>query len=174
MGVNLSGGKTRDGGSVVGASVFYNDVAGTDADGNKQRTGSQSSLDRLDQELKVRSLYGMLNSLYSYIPLLFICCLNLITKYIVSGHSFSQEVTNARCLRQEEKTQNIVNSSLRLSLLLSLRRQSISEHSSVLLVLVELPALRGTKGTKVSETNIKWWHSVFMNLINWTEILLRA
>uniref|UniRef100_A0A8C3LXB7 Sperm associated antigen 9 n=1 Tax=Chrysolophus pictus TaxID=9089 RepID=A0A8C3LXB7_CHRPC len=52
VGVNLSGGKTRDGGSVVGASVFYNDVAGTDADGNKQRTGSQSSLDRLDQELK--------------------------------------------------------------------------------------------------------------------------
>ncbi|XP_061232990.1 C-Jun-amino-terminal kinase-interacting protein 4 isoform X4 [Neopsephotus bourkii] len=52
VGVNLSGGKTRDGGSVVGASVFYNDVAGADADGNKQQTGSQSSLDRLDQELK--------------------------------------------------------------------------------------------------------------------------
>lgn len=55
VGVNLSGGKTRDGGSVVGASVFYNDVTGMDADGNKQQTGSQSSLDRLDQELKVRS-----------------------------------------------------------------------------------------------------------------------
>ncbi|XP_034644861.1 C-Jun-amino-terminal kinase-interacting protein 4 isoform X1 [Trachemys scripta elegans] len=52
VGVNLSGGKTRDGGSVVGASVFYNDVAGSDADGNKHQTGSQSSLDRLDQELK--------------------------------------------------------------------------------------------------------------------------
>ncbi|NWJ06068.1 JIP4 protein, partial [Crypturellus undulatus] len=52
VGVNLSGGKTRDGGSVVGASVFYNDMTGSDADGNKQRTGSQSSLDRLDQELK--------------------------------------------------------------------------------------------------------------------------
>ncbi|XP_025054951.1 C-Jun-amino-terminal kinase-interacting protein 4 isoform X4 [Alligator sinensis] len=52
VGVNLSGGKTRDGGSVVGASVFYNDVAGLEADGHKQRTGSQSSLDRLDQELK--------------------------------------------------------------------------------------------------------------------------
>ncbi|XP_025902567.1 C-Jun-amino-terminal kinase-interacting protein 4 isoform X3 [Nothoprocta perdicaria] len=52
VGVNLSGGKTRDGGSVVGASVFYNDMTGVDADGNKQRTGSQSSLDRLDQELK--------------------------------------------------------------------------------------------------------------------------
>ncbi|XP_059684345.1 C-Jun-amino-terminal kinase-interacting protein 4 isoform X2 [Gavia stellata] len=52
VGVNLSGGKTRDGGSVVGASVFYNDVTGMDADGNKQQTGSQSSLDRLDQELK--------------------------------------------------------------------------------------------------------------------------
>ncbi|XP_014806897.1 PREDICTED: C-Jun-amino-terminal kinase-interacting protein 4 isoform X2 [Calidris pugnax] len=52
VGVNLSGGKTRDGGSVVGASVFYNDVTGADADGNKQQTGSQSSLDKLDQELK--------------------------------------------------------------------------------------------------------------------------
>ncbi|XP_074871068.1 C-Jun-amino-terminal kinase-interacting protein 4 isoform X3 [Carettochelys insculpta] len=52
VGVNLSGGKTRDGGSVVGASVFYNDVDGSDADGNKHRTASQSSLDRLDQELK--------------------------------------------------------------------------------------------------------------------------
>lgn len=88
VGVNLSGGKTRDGGSVVGASVFYNDVAGTDADGNKQRTGSQSSLDRLDQELKVRSQYGMLNSLRSYTPLSFICSLNLITKYIIGGNSF--------------------------------------------------------------------------------------
>ncbi|XP_014733650.1 PREDICTED: C-Jun-amino-terminal kinase-interacting protein 4 isoform X1 [Sturnus vulgaris] len=52
VGVNLSGGKTRDGGSVVGASVFYNDVTAVDAEGNKQQTGSQSSLDKLDQELK--------------------------------------------------------------------------------------------------------------------------
>ncbi|NXX32330.1 JIP4 protein, partial [Nicator chloris] len=52
VGVNLSGGKTRDGGSVVGASVFYNDVTGVDPDGNKQQRGSQSSLDKLDQELK--------------------------------------------------------------------------------------------------------------------------
>ncbi|XP_035262847.1 C-Jun-amino-terminal kinase-interacting protein 4 isoform X7 [Anguilla anguilla] len=49
-GVNLSGGKTRDGGSIVGASVFYNDVAGTDS--HRQKKGSQSSLDRLEQELK--------------------------------------------------------------------------------------------------------------------------
>ncbi|XP_046530551.1 C-Jun-amino-terminal kinase-interacting protein 4 isoform X4 [Equus quagga] len=52
VGVNLSGGKTRDGGSVVGASVFYKDVAGLDAEGSKQRSASQSSLDKLDQELK--------------------------------------------------------------------------------------------------------------------------
>ncbi|KAK6478343.1 C-Jun-amino-terminal kinase-interacting protein 4-like isoform X13 [Huso huso] len=51
-GVNLSGGKTRDGGSIVGASVFYNDVTGSETDGIKQRKGSQSSLDRLEQELK--------------------------------------------------------------------------------------------------------------------------
>ncbi|KAK1331063.1 hypothetical protein QTO34_009011 [Cnephaeus nilssonii] len=52
VGVNLSGGKTRDGGSVVGASVFYKDVAGLDAEGSQQRSASQSSLDKLDQELK--------------------------------------------------------------------------------------------------------------------------
>ena len=50
-GVNLSGGKTRDGGSIVGASVFYSDVSGPESP--KKKTGSQSSLDKLDQELKV-------------------------------------------------------------------------------------------------------------------------
>lgn len=50
-GVNLSGGKTRDGGSIVGASVFYSDVSGPESP--KQKMGSQSSLDKLDQELKV-------------------------------------------------------------------------------------------------------------------------
>ncbi|XP_056285306.1 C-Jun-amino-terminal kinase-interacting protein 4 isoform X3 [Pseudoliparis swirei] len=49
-GVNLSGGKTRDGGSIVGASVFYNDVPGPESP--KKKTGSQSSLDKLDQDLK--------------------------------------------------------------------------------------------------------------------------
>lgn len=58
---------------MVGASVFYNDVTGVDADGNKQQTGSQSSLDKLDQELKVRSLQGTFNKLYSYSPLLCNC-----------------------------------------------------------------------------------------------------
>ncbi|ETE63194.1 C-Jun-amino-terminal kinase-interacting protein 4, partial [Ophiophagus hannah] len=52
VGANLSGGKTRDGGSVVGASVFYNDIAATDMDSGKPRSASQNSLDRLDQELK--------------------------------------------------------------------------------------------------------------------------
>ncbi|XP_067859914.1 C-Jun-amino-terminal kinase-interacting protein 4-like isoform X1 [Heptranchias perlo] len=52
VGVKLSGGKTRDGGSIFGASVFYNDVSGSEPDSNKQRRGSQSSLDRLEQELK--------------------------------------------------------------------------------------------------------------------------
>ncbi|XP_029977253.1 C-Jun-amino-terminal kinase-interacting protein 4 isoform X3 [Sphaeramia orbicularis] len=49
-GVNLSGGKTRDGGSIVGASVFYSDVPGPESP--KKKIGSQSSLDKLDQELK--------------------------------------------------------------------------------------------------------------------------
>uniref|UniRef100_A0A4W6F6V3 Sperm associated antigen 9 n=1 Tax=Lates calcarifer TaxID=8187 RepID=A0A4W6F6V3_LATCA len=49
-GVNLSGGKTRDGGSIVGASVFYSDVPGPESP--KRKIGSQSSLEKLDQELK--------------------------------------------------------------------------------------------------------------------------
>ncbi|XP_041072872.1 C-Jun-amino-terminal kinase-interacting protein 4-like isoform X1 [Carcharodon carcharias] len=52
VGVNLSGGKTRDGGSIFGASVFYNDMSGSEPESNKQRRGSQSSLDRLELELK--------------------------------------------------------------------------------------------------------------------------
>lgn len=51
-GVNLSGGKTRDGGSIVGASVFYSDVTGPESP--KKKIGSQNSLDQLDQELEVR------------------------------------------------------------------------------------------------------------------------
>uniref|UniRef100_A0A8B9RG80 C-Jun-amino-terminal kinase-interacting protein 4 n=1 Tax=Astyanax mexicanus TaxID=7994 RepID=A0A8B9RG80_ASTMX len=53
-GVNLSGGKTRDGGSIVGASVFYRDVSGVESGSLSpvQRKGSQSSLDKLEQELK--------------------------------------------------------------------------------------------------------------------------
>lgn len=53
--MNLSGGKTRDGGSIVGASVFYRDVSGGESGSPSPRytRGSQSSLDKLDQELKV-------------------------------------------------------------------------------------------------------------------------
>nr|XP_055031592.1 C-Jun-amino-terminal kinase-interacting protein 4 isoform X2 [Misgurnus anguillicaudatus] len=54
-GVNLSGGKTRDGGSIVGASVFYKDVSGGESgplSPRQKKKGSQSSLDRLEQELK--------------------------------------------------------------------------------------------------------------------------
>uniref|UniRef100_A0A671LLM2 RH2 domain-containing protein n=1 Tax=Sinocyclocheilus anshuiensis TaxID=1608454 RepID=A0A671LLM2_9TELE len=50
-GVNLSGGKTRDGGSIVGASVFYKDVSGGES-GPRKKRGSRSSLERLEQELK--------------------------------------------------------------------------------------------------------------------------
>lgn len=54
-GVNLSGGKTRDGGSIVGASVFYSDVSASESP--KKKVGSQSSLEKLDQELKVRPYF---------------------------------------------------------------------------------------------------------------------
>ncbi|KAL1263874.1 hypothetical protein QQF64_004229, partial [Cirrhinus molitorella] len=53
-GVNLSGGKTRDGGSIVGASVFYKDVSGPESGpiSSRKKRGSASSLERLEQELK--------------------------------------------------------------------------------------------------------------------------
>lgn len=35
VGVNLFGGKIRDGGFVVGVSVFYKDVVGLDIEGSK-------------------------------------------------------------------------------------------------------------------------------------------
>ncbi|KAM8946299.1 C-Jun-amino-terminal kinase-interacting protein 4 [Pelodytes ibericus] len=54
VGVNLSGGKTRDGGSIIGASVFYSDLPGSEAESQKMRSESQSSLDKLEQELKVQ------------------------------------------------------------------------------------------------------------------------
>ncbi|KAG8446007.1 hypothetical protein GDO86_013761 [Hymenochirus boettgeri] len=54
VGVNLSGGKTRDGGSIIGASVFYSDVPGAERDDQKTRSDSQSSLEKLEQELKVQ------------------------------------------------------------------------------------------------------------------------
>lgn len=50
--MNLSGGKTRDGGSIVGASVFYSDASVPESP--KKKVGSQSSLEKLDQELKVQ------------------------------------------------------------------------------------------------------------------------
>ncbi|XP_024120764.2 C-Jun-amino-terminal kinase-interacting protein 4 isoform X5 [Oryzias melastigma] len=49
-GVNLSGGKTRDGALLVGASVFYSDLSGSE--GPQKKAGSQSSLEQLDQELE--------------------------------------------------------------------------------------------------------------------------
>ncbi|XP_036816450.1 C-Jun-amino-terminal kinase-interacting protein 4 isoform X4 [Oncorhynchus mykiss] len=52
VGVNLSGGKTRDGGSIVGASVFYSDLTSPGPESRCRKTGSQSSLDKLDQDLK--------------------------------------------------------------------------------------------------------------------------
>lgn len=58
--MNLSGGKTRDGGSIVGASVFYSDVTGPESP--KKKIGSQSSLDKLDQELKVHCAGSILLS----------------------------------------------------------------------------------------------------------------
>ncbi|XP_033112095.1 C-Jun-amino-terminal kinase-interacting protein 4-like [Anneissia japonica] len=49
-GVNLTGGRTRDGGSIVGASVFYS--ASNLEDGQNTSQTSESEVDKLDEELK--------------------------------------------------------------------------------------------------------------------------
>ena len=50
-GVNLTGGRTKDGGSIVGGSVFYDNPPETEPV-NKD----ESDVGKLDQELKVRIL----------------------------------------------------------------------------------------------------------------------
>lgn len=58
-GVNLSGGVTKDGGSIVGASVFYNNnnikkQNNTDTDIERETTADESmEMKILDEELKV-------------------------------------------------------------------------------------------------------------------------
>ncbi|CAH1777196.1 unnamed protein product [Owenia fusiformis] len=48
-GVNLTGGKTKDGGNIVGASVFYSDPPpGVD---NKDNTSDETDLDKLNNEI---------------------------------------------------------------------------------------------------------------------------
>lgn len=47
-GVNLTGGRTKDGGCVVGASVFYSSPPETD-----RAIGDGTEVDKLDSELKV-------------------------------------------------------------------------------------------------------------------------
>ena len=44
--MDLAGGKTRDGGSVVGASVFYSDPP-------ERSNKAKDDVEKLDQELKV-------------------------------------------------------------------------------------------------------------------------
>ncbi|GLH16726.1 C-Jun-amino-terminal kinase-interacting protein 3 [Gryllus bimaculatus] len=52
-GVNLSGGRTRDGGSIVGASVFYTRPEGEEKGEEEQQEKVLSEIDKLNQELKL-------------------------------------------------------------------------------------------------------------------------
>jgi len=66
-GVNLSGGVTKDGGAIVGASVFYNNNVEklTDIDTELEMTTDESmEMKILDEELKV---VNYLNDLYLFI-----------------------------------------------------------------------------------------------------------
>ena len=53
-GVNLTGGKTRDGGDIVGASVFYSQLE----ESGEHVLPPNDAVDSLDHELKVKSLHG--------------------------------------------------------------------------------------------------------------------
>ncbi|XP_021345478.1 C-Jun-amino-terminal kinase-interacting protein 4-like isoform X3 [Mizuhopecten yessoensis] len=55
VGVNLTGGRTRDGGSVVGGSVFYSNLSGAsvnDTENGSKKDSSKDEVERLNQELK--------------------------------------------------------------------------------------------------------------------------
>lgn len=51
--MNLTGGRTRDGGSIVGASVFYSHAPSATDD----HLSLKSELDQLNEELKVSQTY---------------------------------------------------------------------------------------------------------------------
>lgn len=50
--MNLAGGRTRDGGNIVGASVFYSNSEEERGEGETE-TKQDNPVDQLDQELKV-------------------------------------------------------------------------------------------------------------------------
>lgn len=54
-GVNLAGGRTRDGGNIVGASVFYSGES-DNPETETEAGGETNPVDQLNQEIKVRSL----------------------------------------------------------------------------------------------------------------------
>ena len=63
-GVNLTGGKTRDGGSVVGASVFY---ASPPAAIDEGKSGDEKDdVEKLNQELKVLTYKCFIITLIHY------------------------------------------------------------------------------------------------------------
>jgi len=67
-GVNLTGGRTRDGGNIVGASVFYS----VDSPEGKSLEEPASEVDKLDRELQVLEMikylifYAHLTTLFLY------------------------------------------------------------------------------------------------------------
>lgn len=50
--MNLAGGRTRDGGNIVGASVFYSNSHGEEKEGEDVQK-DDNPVDQLDRELKV-------------------------------------------------------------------------------------------------------------------------
>lgn len=56
-GVNLSGGRTRDGGDIVGASVFYSHPPSDDENGKADESDSDAEneeINKINEELKVK------------------------------------------------------------------------------------------------------------------------
>lgn len=53
-GVNLTGGRTKDGGSIVGASVFYSNPPSEELEKRKE---TKDEIEKLNEELKVCKMY---------------------------------------------------------------------------------------------------------------------
>jgi len=61
--VNLTGGRTKDGGNIVGASVFYSDPPDV---AQEPRKDTKDEVERLNQELKVSRSWSNLTSTEKY------------------------------------------------------------------------------------------------------------
>ncbi|XP_063970634.1 C-Jun-amino-terminal kinase-interacting protein 4-like [Lytechinus pictus] len=74
-GVDLNGGRTRDGGAIIGASVFYS-IPDPDADDSSRSSKDGSELDKLDEEITKQQKELDKHKKYKLSSLVWICTSN--------------------------------------------------------------------------------------------------